>query len=678
MKFAFSYYPVQFYLITISATFAFGFFAAYLSYRDQIDKILPFIMIGLLAPCITAISMIYLSGNEGMIHDFWARLFLFKIQASYLAMIILLMPCVILLATTLSLAFGYSTDQFFLAKEFSVIKGWSILGVFIPFLFAPLIEELGWRGYGVDSLRSEFNLFKTSLIFGILWGLWHLPLFFVKGYYQNQLWNLGIIYVLNFFVSTLVVAFIMNWVYYKTDRSIPAIVLFHSMLNLFSILFRTEPFTKCMATLLLCLVLIVVLVQDRAFFFNNDTEVPTKGEIANRTLDQESYSIRMNAPTEQLRDPLTQERNHRLKSALNLLRDQFHFPGATVSYIFSNGEAGTVATGLADIENEQPMTSDSRMLAASIGKTFVAATVIALAKENRLSLDDPLSKWLGEREWYSRLPNHETITLRHLLTHSGGLPDHVKMICFAELFAEKGLQVNSKAFHERLVGFILDQPPLFEPGKSWSYTDTGYILLGLVIEAVTGNSYYNEVNRRFLKPLNLCHTAPSDQIALPSLAAGYPPANNFYHLPEKTVDDEGVMVWNPGIEWTGGGLISNSWDLARWAKLLYEGKAMPQDYVDDLLQSVPTGDAESKISYGLGVVIEKNGPFGIRYGHLGFIPGYTSSMRYYPQYGVAIAFQINTDWSTSDQRNEIMSKIEERLTQAILSVESEATDQTQI
>lgn len=269
MKFAFAYYPIQFYLITILASLAFVPIAAYLSYRGQIEKGFPLLIINLFVPCVTAITMIYQSGNKEMIQDFWARLTLFRIAPGYLTVIILLMPCVIFLATALSLVFGYSTDQFFLAKELSVMKGWSILGIFIPLLLAPLIEELGWRGYGVDSLRAHCNLFTTSIIFGGLWALWHLPLFFVKGYYHNRLWDLGIVYVLNFFASVFVVAFLMNWVYYQTGRSIPAMVLFHSMLNLSAILFRTEPFTKCMATLLLFLVLIVVLVQDRAFFFDN-------------------------------------------------------------------------------------------------------------------------------------------------------------------------------------------------------------------------------------------------------------------------------------------------------------------------------------------------------------------------------------------------------------------------
>ncbi|MCB1111185.1 MAG: serine hydrolase [Chlamydiales bacterium] len=667
MKLAFDYYPVQFYLITILTSLALGPIAAYLSYRGQAEKILPLLLINLFVPCITALAMIHLSGSKEMIQDFWARLLLFKIQPGYLTVILMLMPCAILLATAISLVFGYSTDQFFLAKELSVMKGWSLLGIFIPLLLAPLIEELGWRGYGVDSLRAHNSLFTTSVIFGILWALWHLPLFFVKGYYQNQLWDLGIIYVLNFFVSVFVVAFLMNWVYYHTGRSIPAIVLFHSMLNLSSILFRTEPVTKCIATVLLCGVLMVLLVQDRAFFF--DSSIKPISQIAGISgyPHPKTQQLHRSAPTIQHPHDPTIELNQRFRAELNLLRNQYDFPGATASYILSDGRTGTVAIGFADIENEQPMTIDSRMLAASIGKTFVAATTVALAKEGRLTLDDPLSKWLGERNWYSRLPNCETITLRHLLTHSAGLPDHATITNFVDLFSNKGLQVDHADIPELLVEFILDQPPLFEAGKGWHYTDTGYILLGLVIEAASGNNYYDEVDRRFLKPLGLDQTSPSNQTALPSLVAGYTPEDNFFRLPPKTVDNAGAMVWNPAIEWTGGGLISSSSDLARWSKLLYEGKAMSQDYLDDLLRSVSTGDQESRVTYGLGVAIEDKGLLGVRYGHGGVIPGYTSSMRYYPQHGVAIAFQINTDRGVSDHSTQLIDDMEQRLAGIIIN-----------
>ena len=146
----------------------------------------------------------------------------------------------IYLATWISLFFGFSAEQFSVTQDMRVMKGWAILGIAIPLVLAPLIEELGWRGYGVDSLRAYFNLFNTFVLFGFLWAMWHLPTFFIKGYYQNQLWDLGIVYVLNFFVSIFVVAILMNWVFYKTDRSIPALVLFHAVLNFSSMILRTS------------------------------------------------------------------------------------------------------------------------------------------------------------------------------------------------------------------------------------------------------------------------------------------------------------------------------------------------------------------------------------------------------------------------------------------------------
>lgn len=271
---AYLYHPVLFYLITILTALALGPIAAYLSHQKGMEQLqLPLLLFGLCVPCITAIAMIYASQNEILIQDFWKRLLLFKISPNYLMVILLLMPCAVLLATALSLLFGYSADQFSIASELSVMKGWAILGIAIPLLLAPVIEELGWRGYGVDSLRAYFNLFTTSVLFGLLWAVWHLPAFFIKGYYHNQLWHLGIIYVINFFVSVFVIAILMNWVYYKTGRSIPAVILFHSMLNLSSILFKTEPFTKCIVTVLLCIVSIIVIAYDSEFFFS-DSVIP--------------------------------------------------------------------------------------------------------------------------------------------------------------------------------------------------------------------------------------------------------------------------------------------------------------------------------------------------------------------------------------------------------------------
>lgn len=353
--------------------------------------------------------------------------------------------------------------------------------------------------------------------------------------------------------------------------------------------------------------------------------------------------------------PLSQ----RFQAELEALHAELQFPGATAAYVLPDGTTGVAATGLADVESGQAMTPQSRMLAASIGKTFVGAEVLALAQEGKLGLDDAVSGWLGDRPWYSRLPNGGQITVRHLLTHTSGLHDHVYEEAFAKALSE-GWQTSGDSLPpEALVEFILDKEPLNEPGEGFHYSDTGYILLGLIIEEAADRSFYQEVEQRFLEPLNLDQITPSNRRELEGLAAGYTAVDNPLGLPPKSTTAPGVMAWNPAVEWTGGGFASSSRDLARWAKALYEGKAMKGDYLGELFRSVPVVAGET--SYGAGVGIYEDTPLGPKYGHGGGIPGYTSSMRYFPDHRFAVAFQVNTDINVDD----FAETMDERLTKVV-------------
>jgi D-alanyl-D-alanine carboxypeptidase len=340
--------------------------------------------------------------------------------------------------------------------------------------------------------------------------------------------------------------------------------------------------------------------------------------------------------------------DRRFQAELDALHQELGIPGATAAYALPDGSLGVAAAGLADTEAGTPMTVDSRMLAASIGKTIVGALALALAQEGKLNLDDPVSRWLGDRPWFARLPNHSTMTVRHLLTHSAGLEDHVYQDEFHQAFRDAWRKPGNAFPPEALVQFILDKPAKFEAGKGFAYTDTGYILIGLVLEKAAQRSFYEEAARRFLVPLRLNATTPSDRPELPGLASGYTPADNPLGLPAKTTRAPGVLLWNPAIEWTGGGFVSTPRDLAAWAKALYEGAAMQGPYTKDLLASVPvTGFflrlIVGRIHYGAGVGIYEKTPLGPMYGHGGGIPGYSSSMRYYPDHRFAVAFQVNTD-----------------------------------
>lgn len=268
--FSFTYYPVRFFSILMLETILACFFASCISRHKTLEKWqFLLIFIHLCIPCILALFMIYGSKNKEMIEDFRRRLFLFSIPLPYMFFILLFMPCVMYVATWISIWFGQGTQQLDLCREISVMKGWSVLGLVIPFLAAPLIEEVSWRGYGVDSIRSTCTLLHTSLLFGLLWAAWHLPLFFIKGYYHYDLWQMGSLYTINFFISVLAIAFIMNYVYYKVDRSIAAMIVFHAMLNISCMVLQSEQITKCIATGILCAVAAAIFMCDKVFFLTH-------------------------------------------------------------------------------------------------------------------------------------------------------------------------------------------------------------------------------------------------------------------------------------------------------------------------------------------------------------------------------------------------------------------------
>jgi uncharacterized protein len=263
------YKPVRFFLITFLITWVAWFIAAWFSYQQGLQGLeLLFMVPGLLAPFISVGIMISGKNNKAFRKDFWNRLSLKRINVRFLPAILLIMPFALFLATALSLPLGHSSNQFLLSSDYNIMSGQVVLSFLILFL-APTFEELGWRGYGVDSIRSKFNLPKTTLLFAVLWALWHLPLFFIHGYYQNELWNMGIVYVINFFLSILPATILMNWVYYKNNRSILAAILFHFTIDLFSVLFQTEQFTKCLITVILLMISIVIIYKDKTFFFTS-------------------------------------------------------------------------------------------------------------------------------------------------------------------------------------------------------------------------------------------------------------------------------------------------------------------------------------------------------------------------------------------------------------------------
>ncbi|MDQ3011855.1 MAG: beta-lactamase family protein, partial [Acidobacteriota bacterium] len=262
----------------------------------------------------------------------------------------------------------------------------------------------------------------------------------------------------------------------------------------------------------------------------------------------------------------------RIQARFLELRKDAEFPGANIGIVWGKDKAMSVSVGFADLENQQALKPEDKMLAGSIGKTYVSAITLQLVEEGQLNLDDKIEKWLGKETWFARLPNANQITLRMLMNHTSGISEHVMHKDFIKALREQPDRVWKP---EELIAFILDSKPLFEAGKGWSYADTNYIVVGMIFDRVSGKTVYGEVQRRILSKFKLKETVPSDSRTIPGLITGYSQVGSPFGFEGRTIN-EGKFIINPQMEWCGGGFASTAQDLARWAKFLYEGKVIGQ------------------------------------------------------------------------------------------------------
>lgn len=307
---------------------------------------------------------------------------------------------------------------------------------------------------------------------------------------------------------------------------------------------------------------------------------------------------------------------HRLQAKLDSLHAAGQFPGATAGFVLADGSSFGLATGFSDKIKKIHMTPANLMLQGSVGKTYVAATALQLVHEGKINLDEKIEKYLGNESWFPRLPNARDITVRMLMNHTSGLVRYE----FKEQFTIDLTNNPDKAWKpEELVTYIFDTEAPFAAGKDWDYSDTNYIVLGMIIEKVTNAKYYDEMKKRILQPLGLKHTVPSDRRTIRGLIQGYAGADNPFGGKDEMISD-GKFAINPQFEWSGGGMASTAEDLAKWVKALYEGKAFDPSLLPQMLDGVPA-KLGPNTKYGFGVIIRQT-PFGASYGHSGFFPGY--------------------------------------------------------
>jgi len=264
------YKPLFYFSMTFLATFVLWFAGAYASFHEDKKGLYMLLMLpGLMAPFLISLAMILASNNSDLKRDFVNRLFNPKlIQAKILLIFICIMPLSVVVSILISLVFGEPISQLQPAEGFSFSSGF--VPVLLLLLMAATFEELGWRGYAFDSLQARFTFFKATIIFSLLWSLWHFPLIFVNNSYQYKIMNDNIWFAVNFFVSIIPMGVIISWICAKNRKSVIAAILFHFIINISQEFLEITQVTKCIQTVLLIAIAAAIVALDKEMFFSRE------------------------------------------------------------------------------------------------------------------------------------------------------------------------------------------------------------------------------------------------------------------------------------------------------------------------------------------------------------------------------------------------------------------------
>lgn len=265
------------------------------------------------------------------------------------------------------------------------------------------------------------------------------------------------------------------------------------------------------------------------------------------------------------------------------------------------------------------MLPGDRFRIASITKVFTATIILQLADANLVPLDAPLSQWVPG------FPSADVVTIGHLLSHRSGIPDYLQ-----DPYIQANLTVPWSA--QAILDRVAPAGP-FTPGSSTSYSNTNFLLLGLVIEAATGSTYASELHSRITGPLGLSNTGLEGYDAI-----GFVPGYDG-----NAVDLTGYI--HPSLTWSVGGIISNTADLARFVAAVYEGELFSPAALAAMTTSY---GSVGPFGYGLGTIVytDAHGP---AYGHNGSLPGYSTHVSYRrAPYEGAVVLLLNTHRVNAD------------------------------
>ncbi|MDB5073734.1 MAG: beta-lactamase [Candidatus Eremiobacteraeota bacterium] len=326
-----------------------------------------------------------------------------------------------------------------------------------------------------------------------------------------------------------------------------------------------------------------------------------------------------------------------------------HSQGATIAIVAGGKMVYTRAYGLRDAEKSLPADTGTHYEIGSITKQFTAAATLQLKEAGKVDLDAPVATYLP------KVPHAGEITIRQLLTHTSGMPEFVNTPGFETL-------AGTPVTFDQLIARVANKPLDFKPGTRWSYSSTGYIILGRIIEVVTGQSWEDYVKQNLFVRAGMIDSATiAQENQLADMARGYEYANGKT-VPSKPIDESWAS--------SAGGIVTTVADLQKWNQALSSGRIISAAGYQSLTTPVRLANGSS-IGYGFGMKVDtfEGQP---RIWHDGNTLGFDGSNQFFPNQGVRIIVLTNAVDGGSD---EIVSRVYNDLFPAIAAAAIKSDEQ---
>lgn len=304
-----------------------------------------------------------------------------------------------------------------------------------------------------------------------------------------------------------------------------------------------------------------------------------------------------------------------------LLEETYAAEGPGAAVLIARGDTVLFrgARGEADMETHTPLAPTQLFRIGSVTKQFAAAGVLKLVEDGKVKLDDPLSKYVPG------YPNGDKITVLMLLNHTSGIKSYTGIPGYMATSIQKDLTTA------QLIGVFKDQPVDFAPGAQWKYNNSGYVLVGAVIEAASGMAWYDYLDKVFFKPLGMIDTGYGGD---PKLVARQ--AKGYTQQGGKPAPMRILSMTQPHA---AGALLSTPDDLLKWNRALHEGRVLKSELYTRMI--TPEGAAvEARYGFGIGPSTVRDAP---TLEHSGGIFGFSSRLTYYPGPDITVVVLQNTD-----------------------------------